>query len=43
MAGIQKSLKLLEEKKLTEEDRKYLVLYGNSHKGCMEKDAVNNV
>lgn len=42
MAGIKKSLKLLEEKELTEEDRKYPVLYGNSHKGYMEKDAVNN-
>ena len=41
MAVPKNSLNLLEEEELTEEVRKYSVLYDKSHKGYMEKDAVN--
>ena len=41
MAVAKNSLNLLKEEELTEEVRKYFVLYDKSHKGYMEKDAVN--
>ena len=43
MTVATKSLHLLQEEELTEEVRKCSVLYHKSHKGCMEKNAVNNV
>ena len=41
MAVAKNSLNLLEEEELTKEVRKYFGLYEKSHKGYMEKDAVN--
>ena len=42
MAAVKRSLNLLEEEELTEEVRKYPVLYDKNYKVYMEKDAVNN-
>ena len=42
MVVVKKSLNQLEEKKLTEQVKKYCVLYDKSHKGYMEKGTANS-